>query len=261
MPQAHTFNYHKIKNFPSRYLKTYYENIDPDELAVMKFLVKEGKKVKKKSQMLEIGCGPTIHHILPFVEYVSQIDMADFLKENLLELAKWIDNKPDSHNWNIFTKKILVLEGKKATKLMIEKRENILRKLVGKIMECNVLNKLPLGHLKKYEIVGFFYCAEEVGLIKPKWEKIMIHVSQYVKKGGHFFIAALNETHHYSIVSNNGKLENLPTAYLTAKDFKELLPKLGFPSKKTKIKTVKTPDQLNHGINGVILISAQKAMN
>jgi hypothetical protein len=253
-----TFDYKIIHNFTNRYLKTYYQNIDPDELAVITFLVREIKKIKAGLTMLEVGCGPTIHHVLPFAKVVSKIDMADYLPENLSELKRWVDKADGAHDWKQFTKKVLELEGVTPSINALEERNELLRAKINQIIFCNVLNEHPLEKEEQYDIVGFFYCAEEVALDIETWRQIMKRVCEYIKPGGHLFLSALGETTHYSIVKEDGTLEKLPTVYLTINNFREILPALGFDMSKSIIKIADTPEQTSHGINKVILVNAKK---
>ncbi len=253
-------DYKNFSSFASRYLETYYQKIDSDELGIAKFLVREYSKINGAASMLEIGCGPTIHHILPAAPYVEHIDMADYLIDNLDQIKLWskqTDNN-QGHNWKSFTKHILELEGIRPSMSDILSRERLLKTKIRNVTDCNVLDENPLGRAMLYPAVGFFYCAEEVTTSKNIWKEIMANVANLVTPGGYFFIAALKETDHYIIFSDNGREEKLPTAFLRVEDFSNLLPQLGFDLNNTIIETCETPDQIEHGINGVILISAQK---
>ena len=252
-----TYDYLSIDSFARRYLNTYYLQIDPDELEIAKFLVEEYKKINGKPHMLEIGCGPTIHHVIPAVPYVSSIDMADYLSENLYQVKLWKDGIMSAHNWNHFTKKILELEGMSPSTQDIQTREALLKELMNGFYYCNVLKEKPLDQHKKYPIINFFYTAEEVALNLSEWKKIMKRVSDILLPGGQLLLSALWETDHY-IIQKNGGYEKLPTARLNKIDMQTALFDLGFDMQKTIVKIAKTPSQAHQGINGVILVSAKK---
>ncbi len=254
-----TFNYINLESFPSRYLETYFKKTAQDELEVAKFLVKEYKKIKGKPKFLDIGCGPTIHHSLPAVPYISQIDMADFLLDNLTQIKNWKYMKnEDMHDWGYFTKLILKLEGKVPSDELIEEREAKLRSLINTIELCDVLNEYPLNKPKYYEAVGCFFCAEEVAMKKSGWEEVMANIASLVSPGGRLFLSALRETDHYSITTHNGEMERLPTAFLKEEYFYEILPKLGFDINESVIEVALTPEEKPYGISSIILLSAKK---
>lgn len=253
------FDYKNIDSFSKRYLETYFRTIDPDEEAIAKFLVKEYKKIKLGSAMLDIGCGPTIHHILPVVPYVSRIDIADYLDESLLQIQLWMEKNQHAHKWDHFTKKILEFENcKNINQEEIEKRENNLARLIKKFMRCDVLRIHPIALRKKYPVVGFFYCAEEITTKKIVWKQIMRNVCSLVSPGGRLFLTALRATNFYVIIKNNGLHEKLPTVFITESDVRNILEELDFDLEKTVIEVEHTPTQKHHGINGVILVSAKK---
>jgi len=252
------FDYLNLEAFPSRYLKTYFQKVEQDELEVARFLVREYKKIKDKPIFLDLGCGPTVHHVLPVVPYVSRIEIADYLSDNLDEIEVWKNKKENMHDWTFFTKKILELEGKMPSKEAVDEREKKLRGLVNKIGHCDLLNKKPLGYSKKYEAVGCFFCAEEVATTQQGWEWAMENISSLVADGGYLFLSALRNTDHYSIRTHNGEMQKLPTAFVKEEYFYELLPKLGFDMQETVIEVAETPEQKQYGINSVILLSAKK---
>jgi hypothetical protein len=254
------FDYKNVDAFTERYLATYYNEITDDELAIAQFLVQEYKKIAGKPAMLEVGCGPTIHHVLPIVPYVSSIDMTDYLPGNIRAISLWKKQVKNAHNWQFFTKKILALENTKQniSSVNIEQREMELRNKIHSLSECNVLHQYPLGYKKQYPIVGLFYCVEEVAIAKECWKQAMANVMNMVLPEGRFFTVCLWETDYYSIISDTGTVEKLPTAYVTEQDMWNLLKKNGFDESETIIKIAKTPSQIEQGINGVILVSTKK---
>lgn len=254
----HIMDFFKVNNFAAPYLNTYYKKIDPDELAIAKFLTNEYTKIKDMPRALEIGCGPTIHHQLPAAPFVSSILMADYLWENLHEISKWLNKDSNAHNWNKFTRKIMALENVNNSNLSIVKRENLLRDKIEGLVKCNLLRENPLGNLEKFKVVSAFYCAEEVGIHKNEWRKVMFRISSLIEKDGFLFMSALRNTDFYKLVHIDGTEEIYPSANINEDDFYELLPKIGFNPKKTKIEIIDTPSQRHHGVPSILLISAQK---
>lgn len=253
------FDFKKVSNFAKNYLKTYYsQHPTNDELAVIEFLVRHYPKVKKNSRMIEIGCGPTIHHILPACEYISEIHMADYLEENLREIQLWKQKHKKAHNWNRFTELSLRHEGIESKIEDVLSRENKLRQKITKFLKCDLKKDFPLGKHRTYQVVGAFYCTEEVGTNQREWKKVMSRVAKLVSPGGHLFIASLRATKYYSASVLDGVRLNLPAAYLTEKDFYKVLPTLEFDMSQTVIETKKIRGQKEEGIHSVILVSALK---
>src|SRR5689334_6614439 len=63
-----------------------------------------------RPELLEVGCGSVVHHVLPAVPYVSAIDMCDFRDDNLEEIHKWRDDDEAAHDWRRATKFVLQQE-------------------------------------------------------------------------------------------------------------------------------------------------------
>lgn len=255
-----TFDYKSLDSFPARYLKTYYQSIDQDELEITRFLVDEYKKIEGNPHMLELGCGPTIHHALPAIPYVSKIDFADYLPENIEAVTKWRQGHKQAHNWNHFTKLVLEFEGSPPSIKDIAERENQLRQKMNKISFCDVLQEKIMEETIRYPIVNFFYCAEEVAVEKNEWKKIMRRVASLVAPGGKLFLAAIRKSRYYTIVKENDHEEKLPTTFLTEKDFESFITREGFIFSESILKVAETPQQAHRGINSIILLSAKKSI-
>ncbi len=253
------FDFKHLPSFAKNYLRTFYsEEPTQDEIEVIKFLTRYYPLIKGFKDMIEIGCGPTLHHILPLNGFVSEIHLADYLDENLHEIDLWRKKNPIAHNWNKFTELSLRMEGRDFRKRSISLRENLIRKKIKKIGKCDLKKDRVLTWRRTYEAVGCFYCTEEVGINTLKWEKVMKRLSLLVKPGGFLFMAALRETDFYCVLSEDGYYHKLPCAYLTETDFRRVLPKLGFDMSHTIIKTAKIKGQEAEGVTSVILIAAKK---
>jgi|GEM_PF-1707804 len=255
-----TYDYTNVQEFATRYLQTYYTQVDPDERIIAEFLVREYRKLSDmdKPAMIEVGCGPTIHHVLPATPYISRIDMMDFLPGNVEQVRLWKEGSAQAHDWRHFVKMILEMEGERPSMRDIEERETLLRSRIGRLGHCDVLQDQPLGKKITYPVVGFFYVAEEAAIDKEEWKNVMRRVLNIVEPGGRFFLAALRATHFYSIVRPNGLHESLPTAYVLESDLAEVLEEMNFDMSETIIESAQTPEQIEHGIPGVILVSAKR---
>lgn len=92
---------------PRDYLWDYYRSVQSDEAATLRFLVESARLIGPVPTLLEVGCGPTVHHALPFAGGVGEIHVADFLDRNLSEVRLWTDGAPGAWDWSPFTREVL----------------------------------------------------------------------------------------------------------------------------------------------------------
>lgn len=243
-------------NYGERYLHTYFKKIDLDEKKIINFISKEYSKIENGSTFLDIGCGPGIQHVLPVTPYVSKIEMADYLKDNLKEIENWKKGKADPLLWTPFIKFTLEKEGFKVNQELINKREQELRKKITGFSKVDVIHPIKLNK-KSYKAVGFFYCAEAAATNKKMWSKCIENVCKLVAPEGMLFMSSCRNSKFYVVKNLNGDEEKIPVACVNENDFKKILPKLGFDMKKTIIKVVKVGMD-KHGISEVVLVSAKK---
>lgn len=254
-----------VPNFPRDYLLTFYSGgPTPDEHAVFDFLVRHYPKIGMPRRMIELGCGPAIHHALPVVPFVSEIHMADYLDENLSHVRAWRDRGSAAHDWRAFTRLTLTLEGRPAGEDDVAFREGELRGKITALLRCDLRHDSVLGHGAQYPVVGCFYCTEVVGCTdvasasKEEWRQVLRRVAGLVAPGGHLFLSAIKESRSYSLYSSYGRPRRLPTTFLTEQDFHDTLPSLGFDMRETVIESRDFTGQEAEGLHGVILVAGRK---
>jgi hypothetical protein len=254
-----------ITDFSRDYLFTFYsQGPTPDELAVFDFLIRHYPKIESQPCMIEIGCGPAIHHALPAVPFVSEIHMADYLNQNLEHVRAWKAGRPDAHNWHRFTALTLRLEGRKFGKREVLLRERELRRKITSVFLCDLRRDPPLGYAMQYPVVGSFYCTEVVGCTrvtaptKDEWQTVMRRLAGLVAPGGHLFLSAIRGSRRYALYSPDGKTRHLPATFLTEQDFYDALPVLGFDMRATVIEGRDLTGQEKEGLHGVILVAGKK---
>ncbi len=255
------FDFKNIRSFARPYLDTYYVGFGEDEPVIARFLTEKGRALNLRNfKALEIGCGPTVHRALSIAPYIKSLDMADYLPENLEEVRNWQKNKQDAFSWNHYTKMIIEVEGKTATKKLIKERENILRKKIRNFYHCDVTNSPPLAEKEPYPVVLSFYCAEEVGITTAGWERAMKNISMMVAPGGYLFLATLRDAIRYILGDLRGEHEWLPCARVTKDILRSCLIKIGFVPESIEIISADTPAQTDDtGIVGVLIVTAQKS--
>lgn len=249
------FEFPRAASFTSKYLETFYRDKPPtnDERAVLGFLVEHLRTATLGTALLEVGCGPTIHHALPFVPHVSEIHMADYLPENLAAIDRWRAGAPDALDWTHYGRLVLQLEEGASTDEAIAMREAMARSKISRLLPCDLKQELILGVDVTYPAVAAFYCTEEVGITIPAWERVMAHLARVVAPGGHLYLACLRDTSAYLVGD-----AMYPCARIAESDVRRVLPVLGFDMDRSVIRETAVADQEREGLFGVILVAAAK---
>jgi hypothetical protein len=259
-PLEAVFDLKVVSNFSRDYLATYYSQPPTnDEKVVLSFLARHYPKIASQPCAIEIGCGPTVHHVLPLAPFVSEIHMADYLPDNLEQVRRWRDGMPGAHRWSHYTAFTLALEGHGTANADIERREADTRRKMTSVLQCDLKRDQPLQTDQQYSVVTSFYCAENIGITYDEWFKVLRRLANLTASGGYLFLSALRETHFYVIESANGHRQRLPSAYLTEQHFRDVLPQLGFDIHETVLESTALEGQEDAGVKGVILIAALKA--
>jgi len=249
-------NIYSTKWSPKEYLKQYYTtgDIAQDEYGIFRFIIDFIKKKKVKfNKIIEIGCGPTIHHALPFVPYVEKIYLADYLKINLDEIRKWINNKENAHDWTPYLDGVLNMENRISDKDR-KKRIHDLKNKIVKLLHCDVLSNQVLGRLKeKFELVTSFYCLECVARNKKEWNIIVKDVSNLIKPKGWVIIGSVHDTNRYKV----GDVV-FPVVRIKRNDIYNTLVANGYLPKTISIKVYPSSDWANEGFSSIIVCRAQK---
>lgn len=242
-----------------KYLLQYYNHrkLVDDEILVFKFIYSFLKKQKKISKMLEFGSGPTIHRTIPFVPYVDEIYIADYLKSNLTEIDNWLKSSKESHNWDYQIQDILAIENseKKQTVTRKEVAQRI-RELKSKklhLIKCDIYKKNPLLIREKFPLISSFYCADSITSDKKEWKMAMRNLLSLVENKGYILLSALRKTNKYKV----GEYF-FPSPNLHEDDFADILKKNGFPEDQIKIQIIPANNWQNQGIDSLIMLSAKK---
>jgi hypothetical protein len=249
------FDFQSTDSFTSRYLATFYRNRPPtsDERLVLDFLVRHVGLVGHGDPVLEVGCGPTIHHTLPFVPYTSAIDMADYLQENLLEIDNWRREAPQAMDWTAYADLVVQLEDGDRSPGRVDARQRQARSTIRSLVQCDLRQPWILGSDVTYPTVSAFYCTEEVGVTLPAWTRIMRNLARAVQPGGLLFLAVLRDTDSYLVGD-----EMYPCARLKEDDVRRTLASLDFDLARSVIEAAAIDDQQSEGVFGVVLAAARK---
>ena len=139
--QDDLFDYRQTRDFARTYLRTYYAG-EPtaDERPLSRFLTAEAPRLPP-GRFLELGCGPTVHRLLPLAPHVAELHVRDYLDENLDEVRAWRDAAPEAHDWRRFTRAALRDAGLPADDAAVAARERLVRQRLVGVERCDLLRR------------------------------------------------------------------------------------------------------------------------
>lgn len=257
-PTAGTFDFKDAPSFALPYLSTYYKQPPTaDETAVSLFLMEQFRLKAPKGRFIELGCGPTIHHIFPFAPHVSEIHMADYLEENLEQVRLWRGAAQGAHEWSQYAAMTLRHEGQEDSPQNVAQREDLARKKITRVMRCDLKNETPAEFRGQYDALGCFYCAEEIGISIEEWQKVLARVADFLRPGGILYMSALAGMKTYQVRDSAGTMVEYPCACVNEEEVLKALPKVGFVSNSINIKTSNI-DHPDCGVTATLLVAAVK---
>lgn len=242
---------------PCAYLRTYYEtpHIAEDEVvnlsALADLLKTRGGQVFRR--VLEVGCGPTVHHAIPLAPHVGEVHLSDCLEGNLEEVRKWLAGGPDAHDWGVYLRGVLKLEGRDTTPGAVHRRAEQVRARVTALKVCDLLQEDPLGDGESYDLVTCFYTAECAAPSRQEWEQVMMRLAGLVRPGGVLFQAAMRNCDHYAVGDGT-----IPAVPVNEADFADVLPRCGFDLEQTRITPIEVREWSGHGFAGICVVQAVK---
>ena len=234
------------------YLREYYSKIEIEEEHTLRFLVEQCARLRAGATILEFGCGPTLHHVLPFSHRAAEIHVADLLPENLDAIRRWQTRKPPAHNWRPFTKRVLSLEGlPHATSSHAEHREQTTRRRITRLIAADARRSRPLGALTRhYDCVVSCYCADSATSDKREWRRLMRNIVSLLSPGGLLLVAALRRCETYTVGA-----QKFPSACVDERDLAGVYEQLGM--RDIDVEVVAVPSRSKHGFDSIMLAHAR----
>jgi hypothetical protein len=254
-PANGLFDFRDVRSFAAAYIDTFYRDRPPtnDEKQVLRFLVRRLRDTPPLPAMLEVGCGPTVHHTFPFLPYVRTIHMADYLPENLEEVGKWTAEAPLACAWDQYAALVLDLEDKPQGAADVSALQQRARSTIGELLRCDLTQHPILGTEASYPLVSAFYCTEEVGISIARWQEVMANLAAAVAPGGRLLLSCLADTDFYLVGGTQ-----YPCARISKRDVLHILPQLGFDTDDTTVVSMPIEGQADEGVVGVVLVDATK---
>jgi hypothetical protein len=245
---------------PGDYLKQYYTtaSIPSDELAIYNFIIHYLQAEQPHFvKALDFGCGPTVHHMIPFIPYVEEFHLADYLPANLLALQQWLYGEPGAHNWDMYIEGILQLEGiTQPSPAELERRKAQMRSKMRRIKQGNLFWKHPCRDGATYPLVLSFYCADSATHSKSQWRIFMRHLFSLIESGGTLILSALHNTTQYKV----GR-RCFPSAQVNENDMYTILSEEQFCKKTLDIRVINISGWEEEGFDSIILVKAQKSVS
>lgn len=233
-----------------QYLETYYASPMGDTYETLDFLIDELKHHKEKpfKKALEFGAGPTLFGALATVSYVEELHLSDYLKQNLLEINKWLFHHKDAFNWDICIEYILKREGINPTLENIARKSDELREKLTKLLPGDISYKWPLLDYKEnYDLVVSLYCADSVTSSKSEWRRYMKNLFSLTAPKGTIIIGALRNCSFYRVGD-----QYFPCANINEKDMEEVILEDNHNIEDIHIRVRDVKDCLDEGFVGVI---------
>lgn len=236
---------------PYDYLKEYYTKIGDENSALLRFFHKKYKKIKPKKSLLEFGGGPTIYQLISASSKVKEIVFSEYVKSNREEVKKWVNNAPDSFNWNDYFKFVLRLENKEINEKNLQNIKQRLRNKFKEIIKCDAYKQNPL-YPKKYplfDIVSICFVPESATDNSENYKLFMKNISNLLRTKGVLVMALLKNAKFYQV----GK-SKFPAYPVDEERVKNVLENLGF----YQIDIESIDSEHEQGYEGMIFLTAIK---
>jgi hypothetical protein len=237
----------------SDYLNEYYTEVMPDEQFALAFLCESLARLPEVPLAIDYGCGPTVHHAVALVPKAREIYLTDYLQDNLDETQKWLGHDESAHDWTVFTKHILHLEGAEPSPEEIAARESEARRRITTVLQSDAGDADPLGPQMcgRFPLVTTHYCAEGATNSKVMWGIYMRNITSLVAPGGTLIVSACGAADFYTVGDRV-----FPCAGVNAHDMLTCLDANGFTDVDLRVRHV--PDHSSQGYSSVIFASATK---
>lgn len=234
---------------PKEYLRDYYNEINEEDMALYKFWCEAASFLPTGSSMMEIGSGPGLYSVIPFVENYEILLLTDYLQSNLDEIVLSLKEHPEGFDWKPHIELVFHLKDKPITFQAIQKYFNLIQsKTQLKIYDMTSPAK-KTDLYKPFDLVTAHFCIEAISNSLLEWQTLLKNCLSWVAPGGHFLMSACTQL-RINRIYNPNHLSNTFSG-LTLKNILNTLQVL--KCKVVKIKSIPTPHQLYYSGNILIL--------
>lgn len=242
---------------PREYLRQYYStgSLAEDDVAIFRALtvwLRQHNRIFDRA--LEVGCGPTIHHALPLVPYINELHLSDYTPANLAEVRRWIDGRPEAHEWLDHTRGILELEGVPAEADDCRRREDELRSRITALRHLDLLRSRPLEEPDQFDLVTSFFTIECAATNRETWEQAVGSTLSLARhRGGAAFFGTLRKCESYKVFD-----KTFPAFSIDEDDYARVLPQYGFPLARAEIHAVPIQQWAEEGFTSILIVGAMR---
>jgi hypothetical protein len=252
------------------YNQSYFSTVLQDERLLLRWLATSAAthlnhantNVRRSGlrSLLDVGSGPTVHHMLSLCREVDEIVMSDYLAENLAEIQLWLDGEDQAHDWTSFARDILAAEGATPTRSRVQERQSLLRSRVKKLAIVDLRSPSPLYPAMPYgasieqphfDVVTSFYCADSATPSVEEFHSMIANLATLIAPGGSFVGSFLGGCRAYSVGTHW-----LPSANLDENDITSALGRGGMIVH--ELTCFETPDLADHGFDHIYVTAASK---
>lgn len=221
----------------------------------MRFLVEAAGLVGDNASLLDFGCGPTVHHLLPFAARVGEIHVVDYLDRNLDAVRQWVEGRDGAWDWTPFTMFTLCQElGRQPAEHEVRERETVVRERVCSFDRADARRAQPLAAgCRRAAVVVCCFCPDSITADLAEWRRCTEHVASLVAPGGWFVLTALGGAGSYRVGQRR-----FPSPALSVDDVAGVLHTAGFARLGTSITSAPASDIDEHGFDQIILAVSRK---
>lgn len=266
MEESLVYDYKKQDNlaetFCDGYLQHYYDNqiIGEDEAACFDFIRDVVfPRLSGTESLLELGCGPTVHHAIMLAEKVSSMHLADYLEDNIAAVENWKSKTPKAWDWSKFASFCLSRCDRKSTPEAVQEREDLTREKIQRISTCNLFDEYPLPEKNlQYDVVSAFYCTEVLSSAIETWRQVMHSLGRLTKKEGFVLIVGLYGTNEWRHFDDSGNPHIIPVTCIDDQILFATLDEMGFEVPEGGFQRHVFPNLLEDYMQGVYFLFAKK---
>jgi hypothetical protein len=238
------------------YLGDYYSTVEQDERITLRFLCTVASRLPVTGPLLDFGCGPTVHHLLPFAGRTTEFHLADYLPENLEAVRQWRDHADSSHDWSEFAEYVLACEsGKPPQPADVQDRLERTRANIKVLLHGDARQADPLGASipRGYSAVLCCFCPDSITTDPVEWHRYMLNIAGLVAPGGWLAVAALGRANGYTVGNHR-----FPSSGVRVADVCRVFSEARFCANLTQIWSEPAEEVSRHGFSEVVLALAQR---
>jgi SAM-dependent methyltransferase len=239
---------------PRAYLRQFYADprVAADEQAQLAFAARKLRAAGRRfPKVLEVGCGPTVHHAAALAPYADEIHLSDYLPANLAEVRRALAGDPAAHDWTVYLGGCLAAEGSADADPVARLR--LLAERVTTLQPADLREPETLGRPGSYDLVASYYCLEAVARSRDEWARGLGHLARLLRPGGVLLLGAMRRCREYRVFDRP-----FPVIPVDEADFAAELARFEFAPARTEITVAPAGDWAGHGFDTVCCVWAER---